>query len=108
MALAKIKKDDVVCVIAGKDKGRSGKVLRVFPKDSMCLVEKMNLVKRHQKARPTGGPAGIVEKPMKLALCKVALVDPKSKKPARTCAVVKGEKKVRQFVKSKELVDATK
>ena len=104
MSLARVRKGDLVEVITGKDKGRTGQVLQVFPKESMCIVEKMSMVKRHQKAKPQGTPAGIVEKPAKIHLSKVMPVDSKSKKTSRIKTSVKEGKKIRLFVKSNEAV----
>lgn len=100
----KIRKNDLVQVISGKDKGRSGKVLEVFPKEGKCIVEGVNRVKRHQKATQTGGPAGIVEKSLKIHLSKVMLIDPKDGKPSRVRIEVRDGKKVRVFTRSGNLV----
>lgn len=103
--MANIRKDDFVEVIAGKDKGRTGKILKVFPAEGKCLVEKVSIVKRHQKAKQAGTPSGIIEKAMKIHLCKVMLLDAKTKKPSRVRSIVKDGKKLRQYVKSGEMVD---
>ncbi len=103
---ARIKKDDMVMVISGKDKGRTAKVLQVFPREDKCIVEKVNVVKRHQKAKQTGQPAGIVEKTLKIALCKVMPFDASAKKASRVRFEIKGDKKARVFVKSGKAVDA--
>ncbi|AXR73014.1 MULTISPECIES: 50S ribosomal protein L24 [Auritidibacter] len=84
--MAKIKKDDLVQVIAGKDKGKQGKVLRVFPKDERVLVEGVNRVTKHVRAGqgPQGATEGgiqVVEAPMHIS--NVAIVDPESGKPTR-------------------------
>lgn len=104
--MARVKKDDFVEVISGKDKGRTGKVLRIFPEQDKCLVEKVAIAKRHQKAKQAGTPSGIIEKPMKIHLCKVMPLDPKTKKPSRVRMVVKGDKKVRHYIKSGEAIDS--
>lgn len=98
--LARVKKGDLVFVISGKDKGRTGKVLQVFPKDNHCVVEKIAVVKRHQKARP-GQPAGIVEKSLPIHLSKVMPVDASSNKHGRVKTTVKGDKKERKIVAAK-------
>src|SRR4051794_32241819 len=103
--MARIRKGDFVEVIAGKDKGRTGKILKVFPTEEKCLVEKVGIAKKHQKPRPGGGPSGIIEKATKIYLCKVMLLDPKTKKPSRVRFIVKDGKKVRQYSKSNEMVD---
>ena len=78
----KIKKGDQVIVIAGKDKGKTGEVLKASPKDHQVLVQGVNLVKRHTK--PTQQSAGgIIEKEKFIDVSNVALIDPKSGKPTR-------------------------
>ncbi len=80
--MAKIKRDDTVMVIAGKDKGRKGKVLRVFPAKSRVLVENVNVVKRH--TRPSqASQGGIVEKEAPIHISNVMLVCPKCGDPTR-------------------------
>ncbi len=81
----KIRTDDSVIVISGKDKGRTGKVIRVDPKRERVYVEGVNMVKRHQ--RPTPGrpnaPVGVIEKEGSVHVSNVAVVDPKDDKPTR-------------------------
>ena len=84
--MAKIKKDDLVQVISGKDKGKQGKVLRVFPADERVLVEGVNRVTRHLRAGQnnngsTEGGIQVVEAPVHIS--NVAVVDPETKKPTR-------------------------
>ncbi len=79
----KIKKGDQVRVMAGNDRGKEGKVLKVFPESDRVIVEKINLIKRHQKrtqARPQGG---IIEKEAPIHASNVMLVCPQTKKPTR-------------------------
>ncbi|MBN1783978.1 MAG: 50S ribosomal protein L24, partial [Alphaproteobacteria bacterium] len=91
----KIKKGDIVKILAGKDKGKEGLVLKAFPEDKKVLVEGVNVVKKHQKATQTQAP-GIVEKPLPIDLSNVALLDPKDKKPTRVgYKVLEDGKKVR-------------
>jgi large subunit ribosomal protein L24 len=81
----KIKTDDNVIVISGKDKGKTGKVLRTDPKRDRVYVEGLNMVKRHQRPLP-GRPnmqVGVIEKEGPLHVSNVAIVDPKTKKPTR-------------------------
>jgi large subunit ribosomal protein L24 len=81
----RIKSDDTVIVIAGKDKGKTGKVLRVDPKNSKVFVEGLNMVKRHQRPVP-GRPnlqVGVIEKEGGIHVSNVALFDAKTKKPTR-------------------------
>ena len=81
----KIRTDDNVIVISGKDKGRTGKVIRTDPKKDRVYVEGVNMVKRHQ--RPTPGrpnaPVGVIEKEGPVHVSNVAVVDPKDNKPTR-------------------------
>ena len=81
----KIRTDDTVIVISGKDKGRTGKVIRTEPKRDRVFVEGVNMVKRHM--RPTPGrpnaPVGVIEKEGPIHVSNVAIVDPKTKKPTR-------------------------
>ena len=80
----RIRKDDKVMVIAGKDKGKIGKILKILPKSDRVLVEKVNMVKRHTKENPySGQTGGIVEKEAPLALSNVALVCDACAKPTR-------------------------
>lgn len=105
--MQKIRKGDLVEAISGRagQEKRRGKVVEVFRKEGKVLVEGMNMVKKHQKASQTGGPAGIVEKNLKLDISNVALVDSKSNQVSRVKIVTENGKKVRRFVKSGELVD---
>jgi len=80
----RIRKDDKVMVIAGKDKGKIGKILKILPKSDRVLVEKVNMVKRHTKGNPYSGQSGgIVEKEAPLSLSNVALVCDACAKPTR-------------------------
>ncbi len=79
---AKIKKGDKVIVLTGRDKGRTGEVIKVMPKDSRVLVQGVNMVKRH--TRPTQvNPGGIIDKEGPIHVSNVALIDPKPDKPTR-------------------------
>src|SRR6185312_9588245 len=78
----KIKKGDKVVVISGRDKGKSGEVLRVLPADERVIVQGVNIIKRY--TRPSAGNAGgIVEKEAAIHISNVAHVDPKSNQPTR-------------------------
>ena len=90
-----IKKDDLVVVLSGKDKGKQGAVLEVMPKESKVVVESVNVVTRHQKARRQGEQSGIVKKEAPIYACKVQRVCPKCNKPTRIGHKVEGDKKVR-------------
>lgn len=78
-----IKKNDVVQIIAGKDKGKQGKVLRIFPDKDRVLVEGLNQVKKHQKPTQANPQGGIIDKAMPVHISNVMYVDPKSAKPTR-------------------------
>ena len=85
MAGLKIKTDDTVVVIAGKDKGKTGRVTRVDPKRERVFVEGVNIVKRHQRPVP-GRPnleVGVIEKEGAIHVSNVALADPRDGKPTR-------------------------
>jgi large subunit ribosomal protein L24 len=91
---AKIKKGDRVMVLAGKDKGRQGAVLKVFPKEERVLVEGLNIVQRHTKPSQGDPQGGIKNKEAPLHVSNVAVVDSKGK-PTRVGFRVDGDKKVR-------------
>ncbi|MDH4048735.1 MAG: 50S ribosomal protein L24 [Gammaproteobacteria bacterium] len=102
----KIRKGDEVIVTTGKDKGRRGTVLQVFP-DARVLVEGINIAKKHQKANPNAGVAGgIIDQAMPIALSNVLVFNPKTKRGERVGIRVndKGEKS-RVFKSSGETVD---
>jgi len=85
MARMRLRADDTVIVIAGKDKGKTGRILRVDPKNDKVYVEGLNLVKRHQRPVP-GRPnlqVGVIEKEGGIHVSNVALLDPKENKPTR-------------------------
>jgi len=81
----RIKTDDEVVVIAGKDKGKTGRVIRVDPKRERVFVEGLNMVKRHQRPNPArpNAQVGVIEKEGPIHISNVAIVDPKDKKPTR-------------------------
>ena len=91
---AKIKKGDTVVLLAGKDKGRQGKVLRVMPKDERLVVEGLNMVKRHTKASQSDPQGGIKTKEASVHVSNVAFVDANGK-PTRVGFRMDGDKKVR-------------
>lgn len=80
---ARIRKDDTVIVIAGKDKGASGRVLKVLPKEERVVVEGVNLIKRHTKPDMANPQGGVISREAPLHLSNVALRDPKTGKPTR-------------------------
>ena len=79
---AKIKKGDKVVVLAGRDKGRSGEVLQVVPKEERALVRGVNMIKRHQR-QSMNQEGGIISKEAPIHLSNIALADPKDGKPTR-------------------------
>ena len=94
----KIKKGDTVLLISGKDKNKKGKVIQVFPKENRIIIEGLNIVKKHVRAKKSGEKGQKVEVPRPLNSSNVKLVCPKCKKPVRVGykVVSKGrEKKVR-------------
>ena len=101
----KIKKGDKVIVIAGRDRGRTGEVLRVAPKESRLFVQGVNMVKRHTRQKP-GETGGIIEKEGPIHISNVAHVDPKDGKATRVgFKVVDGDRKVRFAKRSGEVID---
>ena len=102
----KIRKGDKVVAIAGKDKGKTGEVLRVLRKEERVLVQGMNMVKRHQ--RPSqASPGGIMDKEAPVHISNVALIDPRSSEPTRVgYKVVEGGRKVRFARRSGEMIDS--
>ncbi len=79
----KLKKDDQVEVIGGKDKGRVGKILKVDPKSNKAVVEKVNMVKRHTKPTPANQQGGIINKEAMIELSNLKLICPKCAKTVR-------------------------
>jgi large subunit ribosomal protein L24 len=106
MAMRKIKKGDDVVVIAGKDKGKQGTVLRVID-DEKVIVENINMVKKHTKANPMKGePGGILDKEMPLAISNVAIYNPNTGKADRVgIKTLEDGRKVRYFKSNGEVVD---
>jgi large subunit ribosomal protein L24 len=78
-----VKKGDLVVVIAGKDKGKSGKVLRVIPKEERVVVERINLVKKHLRPNPATGQGGIVEMEAPIHISNVMPICPSCNRPTR-------------------------
>ena len=79
----KIRKNDSVMVISGNDRGKTGKVLKVFPKNSRVIVEGINLRKRHTKPSQKNPQGGIIEKEAPIHASNVMLLDPKTNEPTR-------------------------
>jgi large subunit ribosomal protein L24 len=101
---AKIKKGDRVVVLAGKDKGRIGAVLKVLPKDERVVVEGLNMVQRHTRPTQMDPQGGIKNKEAALHVSNVAIVDSKGK-PTRVGFRVEGDKKVRVAKTTGEVIN---
>ena len=110
MAL-KIRRDDEVVVISGKDRGKTGRVLRVDPKKARVYVEGLNIVKRHQRPQQVPGAqraetvGGVIEKEGPIHISNVMLVDPKDKKPTRIGIDREGGQRMRVTRRSNTKLD---
>jgi len=100
----KIKKGDKVVVLAGKDKGRSGEVIRMMPKDDKAVVRGVNMVRRHTK-QSQSQEGGIISKEAPIHLSNIAVADPKDGKATRVRIEVKDGKKVRIAKRSGATID---
>jgi len=106
MAQAHVRKGDTVIIIAGRERGKRGKVLRVFPAEGRLLVERLNMMKKHQKPTQKLRQGGIIEREAPLHLSNVMLVDPGSDKPTRVGIRMLTEgRKARVARKSGEIID---
>lgn len=103
-----IRKNDQVVVLAGKFRGKVGRVLKVLPEKNRVLVEKVALVKKHSKPTAKNRQGGITEKESSIHISNVMLLDPKSGKGTRVGFQVKDGKKVRVAKKSGEVIEAKK
>ncbi|MFG1297642.1 MULTISPECIES: 50S ribosomal protein L24 [Xanthobacter] len=102
---AKIKKGDKVVVLAGRDKGRTGEVIQVMPKEERALVRGVNIVKRHQR-QTANQEGGIISKEGPIHLSNIAIADPKDGKPSRVgFQVLEDGSKVRVAKRSGEKID---
>jgi large subunit ribosomal protein L24 len=102
----RLKKNDLVEVTTGRERGKTGKILRVILEKNQVVIEKVNLIKRHTRPSPTTGQGGIVEKEAPVFVSKVRLICPKCATGTRTRMTRTGEgKKVRVCLKCKELID---
>ena len=100
----KVRKDDEVVVTTGRDKGKSGKVIRVIPDELRVVVQGVNMVKRH--TRPAQGrQGGIVEKEAPIHISNVAHLDPKDRSPTKVGYKTVDGRKLRFARKSGELID---
>ena len=105
MATAKIKKGDKVVILSGKDKGKTGEVVRSIPKDNKVVVSGINVATRHVKPTQASPEGGKVTKEAPLHVSKVAIADPKTGKASRVRFEDRNGKKVRVAVKSGELIN---
>ncbi|KGE02937.1 50S ribosomal protein L24 [Pseudohaliea rubra] len=104
--MAKIKRDDEVIVLAGKDKGKRGKVRKVLGENRL-LVAGINMVKKHQRPNPQAGvQGGIVEQEAPIQASNVAIFNPATSKADRVGFKVEGESKIRVFKSTGEAIDA--
>lgn len=103
--MLRIKKNDQVLIIAGKDKGKTGKVIQIFPKDNRALVENINKVKKAQRRTQQNQEGGIIELEMPIHMSNLMLVDKKSNKRSRFGAsILKDGSKIRVSRKSSEVI----
>src|SRR2546421_6539136 len=105
MPKLKIKKGDNVVVISGRDKGKSGEVLRVYPAEARAIVQGVHIARRHTKPR-MGDPGGIVEKEATIHVSNLAHIDPQTNKPTRIgYKLLDDGRKVRFARRSGEVID---
>ena len=106
MAIAHVRKGDTVIVVAGKERGKKGKVLRVIPEKGRVVVERINMIKKHQKPTQKLRQGGIIEREGAIHLSNVMLVDPARSKPTRVgMKALSDGKKVRVARRSGEMLD---
>ena len=105
--MQRIRKGDLVAVIAGKEKGSRGKVLRILTKKNRVVIERVAMIKRHTKPTQTNPNGGIIEKEGSVHISNVMPVDPGSDKPTRVKVKVE-EGKRRRVAKSGTNIEATK
>ena len=104
----KVKKNDTVLVITGKDAGKTAKVLAAMPKDNRVIVDGVNVQKKHKKARSAQDVSEILSNPGPIDASNVMVVCPVCNKATRVAYVIEGEKKARICKKCKAVLDATK
>ena len=105
---ARIRTDDQVVVISGKDRGKRGKVLRVDPKKQKVFVEGLNIVKRHQRPTQTAGgqtAGGVIEREGPIHVSNVMVIDPKDDKPTRVGIELVDGKRLRVAKRSGQRLD---
>ena len=106
MSAQKIRKGDKVVVLSGRDKGKTGEVVRSMPKDMKVVVSGVNIATRHRKASQTNPQGGLERREAAMHVSKVAIADPKTGKPSRVrFETAKDGKKVRVAARSGEKID---
>lgn len=105
MSMAKIRKGDTVVILAGKDKGREGEVIRSMPKDGKVLVQGINMIARHTKPTQADPDGGIKRREAPIHVSNVAIKDPKTGKAGRVGFEVRDGKKVRVLKGSGEVLN---
>jgi large subunit ribosomal protein L24 len=106
---ANFKKDDTVLVIAGRERGKTGKVVKVLSEEGKILVERINVIKRHRKASGPQNPGGILEKEAALDLSNVMLICPACNKPTRVGRKhLEGRTRVRTCKQCNETIDGAR
>ncbi len=104
--MRKLKTGDEVLVITGKDKGKSGKILKVFPKEERAIVEGINKIKKHLKPTPRNPQGGIIEIFGKIHISNLMLICPKCKRPTRVgIKILEDKRKIRYCKKCGDFVD---
>jgi large subunit ribosomal protein L24 len=104
MSAAKIKKGDTVVILSGKDKGKSGDVIRAIPSEDKVVVQGINMISKHKKPSQANPQGGIERMEAPMHVSKVAMKDPKSGKPTRVGFKFLDGKKVRVAKKSGEVI----
>ncbi|MBI1726198.1 MAG: 50S ribosomal protein L24 [Candidatus Rokubacteria bacterium] len=106
MAMAHVRKGDTVVVVAGKERGKRGKVLRVIPGKGRVLIERVNMIKKHQRPTQKQRQGGLIEREGPIHLSNVMLVDPQTDKPTRVgVRSLADGKKARVARRSGEFID---
>jgi large subunit ribosomal protein L24 len=106
MAIAHVRKGDTVIVVAGKDRGKRGRVLRVIPEKSRVVVERVNMIKKHQRPTQKLRQGGIIEREGSIHLSNVMLVDPTGDRATRIgMRALSDGRKVRVARRSGEIID---
>lgn len=103
--MLRIKKNDQVMIITGKDKGKTGKVLQIFPKEARALIENINVVKKAQRKTQQNPQGGVTQMESPIHISNIMLLDKKTNKPTRfKVSILKDGSKVRISKKSGEVI----